>query len=69
MSGGSCQEEDVARAIAEQCDLRFYDLESIEIPPQVVHLVPGDIARDKHPFVLFGVLKVLWICHFYLSAL
>ncbi|GDY12375.1 type IV fimbrial assembly protein PilB [Planctomycetota bacterium] len=43
----ACTEEDVARALADQSDLRYYDLESIEIPPQVVHLVPGELARDK----------------------
>jgi type IV pilus assembly protein PilB len=47
VADNSCQEEDVARALAEQSDLRFYDLEAIEIPPQVVHMVPPDTAREK----------------------
>ncbi len=41
------QPEDVARALAEQCDLRFYDLDTYDIPPQVLHLVPETLARDK----------------------
>jgi type IV pilus assembly protein PilB len=43
----ACKPEDVARALAEQYDIRFYDLESIEIPKSVVELVPHAIAVDK----------------------
>ena len=43
----SCQPEDVARALAEQYDMRFYDLESIEIPKQIVDLIPQNLAIEK----------------------
>ncbi len=43
----ACAPEDVARALAEQYDLRFYDLETIDIPRQVVELVPHQLAMEK----------------------
>jgi type IV pilus assembly protein PilB len=43
----ACQPEDVARALAEQFDMRFYDLETIDIPKSVMDLIPPDLARDK----------------------
>jgi len=43
----ACSPEDVARALAEQCDMRFYDLDSIDIPKQVVELVPQNLATEK----------------------
>lgn len=43
----SCQPEDVARALAEQYDMRFYDLDSIDIPKQIVDLVPQSLATEK----------------------
>ena len=43
----SCTPEDVARALAEQYDLRFYDLETIDIPKQVIELVPEALAKEK----------------------
>jgi type IV pilus assembly protein PilB len=43
----SCSPEDVARALAEQYDMRFYDLETIDIPKQVVELVPEQLAKEK----------------------
>jgi type IV pilus assembly protein PilB len=45
-----CTPEDVARALAEQFDLRFYDLETIEVPAKVTALVPADLAREKLVF-------------------
>ncbi|MBA3937315.1 MAG: type II/IV secretion system protein [Planctomycetes bacterium] len=44
---GSCQPEDVARALAEQFDMRFYDLETIDIPQRVMELIPHDLAKEK----------------------
>ena len=43
----ACSPEDVARALAEQYDLRFYDLETIDIPKQVIELVPEALAKEK----------------------
>ncbi len=43
----SCSPEDVARALAEQYDMRFYDLEAVDIPKQVVELVPEQLAKEK----------------------
>ncbi len=44
---GTVSPESVARALAEQYDMRFVDLETVEIPPSVVQLVPDQVARDK----------------------
>jgi len=43
----ACQPEDVARAQAEQLGLRFYDLETTEIPPKVAELIPSEVARER----------------------
>jgi type IV pilus assembly protein PilB len=43
----ACSPEDVARSLAEQFDMRFYDLETIDIPQKVMDLVPQEIAREK----------------------
>ena len=43
----ACSPEDVARALAEQHDLRFYDLDTIDIPKQVIELVPEQLAKEK----------------------
>ena len=43
----ACSPEDVARALAEQHDLRFYDLDTIDIPTQVIELVPEQLAKEK----------------------
>jgi type IV pilus assembly protein PilB len=43
----ACTPEDVARALAEQFDMRFYDLETIDVPMKVVELVPQELAREK----------------------
>ncbi len=52
----ACSPEDVARALAEQFDLRFYDLETIDIPKQVMELIPQQVAREKKvcPVMLNG---------------
>jgi len=47
IEANACQPEDVARALAEQYDMRFYDLETIDIPKQVVELVPESLAKEK----------------------
>jgi type IV pilus assembly protein PilB len=44
---GACTDEDVARALAEQADIRFYDLDAVDIPHRVVQLVPAALAREK----------------------
>jgi type IV pilus assembly protein PilB len=46
----ACSAEDIARALAEQFDMRFYDLESIEIPQKIIDLVPAELAREKLVF-------------------
>jgi type IV pilus assembly protein PilB len=58
----ACSPEDVARALAEQFDMRFYDLETIDIPPKVMELIPGELARDKKvcPVSLAG--RTLSVC-------
>jgi len=43
----SCQPEDIARGLAEQYDMRFYDLETMEIPRQLIELVPQSLAVEK----------------------
>ena len=43
----ACQPEDIARAQAEQLGLRFYDLETTDIPPKVTDLIPGEVARER----------------------
>ncbi len=52
----ACTPEDVARALAEQFDLRFYDLETIDIPKQVMDMIPQSLAREKRvcPVMLNG---------------
>jgi type IV pilus assembly protein PilB len=46
----ACSPEDVARALAEQFDMRFYDLESMEVPRKIIDLVPHELAREKLVF-------------------
>jgi type IV pilus assembly protein PilB len=43
----ACSPEDVARALAEQFDMRFYDLETIDIPMKVMELIPQELAKEK----------------------
>jgi len=52
----ACTPEDVARALAEQFDLRFYDLDTIDIPKQVMEMIPQNISREKKvcPVMLNG---------------
>ncbi|MBA2479559.1 MAG: type II/IV secretion system protein [Planctomycetes bacterium] len=52
----ACSPEDVARALAEQFDMRFYDLDTIDIPKQVMDLIPQPVAREKKvcPVMLNG---------------
>jgi type IV pilus assembly protein PilB len=44
---GACSPENVAHALAEQFDMRFYDLESMDIPMRVMELIPAELAREK----------------------
>ncbi|MCS6971167.1 MAG: GspE/PulE family protein [Planctomycetota bacterium] len=52
----ACSPEDVARAHAEQLGLRFFDLETFEIPTRLADLVPANIARERKvlPVMLTG---------------
>ncbi|TVR45970.1 MAG: type II/IV secretion system protein [Planctomycetota bacterium] len=43
----ACQPEHVARALAEQYDMRFIDLEAMEIPTQLLELIPRDTCREN----------------------
>jgi type IV pilus assembly protein PilB len=42
----ACTPEHVARAVAVQNGLRYVDLEALEIPPQVMQLIPRDLAIE-----------------------
>lgn len=42
----ACQPEHVARALAEQYDMRFVDLKVLEIPQQVLEMIPRDVCRE-----------------------
>ena len=46
----ACSAEDVARALAEQFDMRFYDLESMEVPRKIIEMIPHELAREKLVF-------------------
>ena len=53
--------EDVTRALAEQHDIEMVDIEGIEIPGDVIELVPRDFARQHNIIpieLLDGVLTV-----------
>ncbi len=52
----ACSAEDIARALAEQFDMRFYDLDSIDVPQKIIDLVPAELAREKlvYPVGLTG---------------
>ena len=43
----ACQPLHVARALAEQYDMRFIDLEVMDIPMQILELVPRDTCREN----------------------
>jgi type IV pilus assembly protein PilB len=61
----ACQPEDVARAQAEQLGLRFYDLETSDIPPKVTELVPPEVARERKvcPVMLSGKTLTVAMCN------
>jgi len=42
----ACQPEHVARALAEQYDHRFVDLETLDIPQSVLETIPRDTSRE-----------------------
>ena len=44
---GTVSPENVSRALAEQFDLRFVDLETIDIPLGVTKLIPENLARER----------------------
>ncbi len=44
---GTVSPENVARGLAEQFDLRYVDLETIDIPPAVIQLIPEALSRDR----------------------
>ncbi len=46
----ACSPEDVARALAEQFDMRFYDLDSMDVPQKIIDLMPQELAREKLVF-------------------
>lgn len=46
----ACSPEDVARALAEQFDMRFYDLDSMDVPRKIIDIVPQELAREKLVF-------------------
>jgi type IV pilus assembly protein PilB len=43
----ACSPEDVARAQSQQSDMRYYDLEAMEIPSAVVELIPEGLSRER----------------------
>ena len=47
IEGGSVSPENVARALAEQFDMRFVDLESYDIPSSVLQLIPEALCRER----------------------
>ncbi len=52
----ACSPEDIARALAEQFDMRYYDLESMDVPRKIIDAIPQDLAREKlvYPVGLSG---------------
>jgi type IV pilus assembly protein PilB len=44
---GTVSAENVARALAEQFDMRYVDLETIDIPPAVIRLIPEQLCRER----------------------
>ena len=47
ISLGTVSPENVARGLAEQFDLRYVDLETIDIPPAVIQLIPEALSRER----------------------
>jgi type IV pilus assembly protein PilB len=60
-----CSPEDVARALAEQFDLRFCDLETLDVPAGVMNLVPENLVREHKvcPVGLNGKLLTVAMCN------
>jgi type IV pilus assembly protein PilB len=56
IDGGTVSPENVARALAEQFDMRFVDLESVEFSPSVLQVVPDRLAKERKaiPLTLTG---------------
>ncbi|MDA3960255.1 MAG: GspE/PulE family protein [Planctomycetota bacterium] len=46
VEGEACEPEHVARALAVQNDLRFVDLEALEVPQPVLDMIPLDLAKE-----------------------
>ena len=44
----ACNPEDVARALSQQHELRFVDLDALEIPQSVVEMIPLDLAAENN---------------------
>ena len=44
---GTVSPENISRALAEQFDLRYVDLETIDVPPAVIQLIPEDLSRER----------------------
>jgi len=44
---GTISAENVARALAEQFDMRYVDLETIDIPQSVMRLINEDLCRER----------------------
>jgi type IV pilus assembly protein PilB len=61
----ACQPEDVARAQAEQLGMRFYDLETSDIPAKVTELIPAEVARERKvcPVMLSGKTLTVAMCN------
>jgi type IV pilus assembly protein PilB len=61
----ACRPEDIARAQAEQLGLRFYDLETTEIPSKVTDLIPPEVARERKvcPVMLSGKTLTVVMCN------
>ena len=46
----ACSPEDIARSLAEQFDMRYYDLESMDVPRNIIEAIPQELAREKLVF-------------------
>ena len=43
----ACSADHIARAIAEQHDVRYIDLEAMDVPPSVGEMVPQELAKEN----------------------
>ena len=61
----ACSPEDVARSLAEQFDMRFCDLETLEVPTGVMNLIPEALARERKVCAvgLSGKLLTVSMCN------